>query len=116
MRVTRLQAAQNRESVLNAAARLFRERGLLSTGVAEVMSAVGLTHGGFYAQFPGGKDALAAEAIGLAFRQRQASWEEASNGKSRTAALASIKRGYLSKEHFDNPGDGCAVPVLGADA
>ena len=46
MRVSREQAAKNRERVLEAASRLFRERGFDGVGVAELMRAAGLTHGG----------------------------------------------------------------------
>ena len=51
MRVSRQQAAENRKRVLEVAGTLFRERGFDGIGVAEVMKAAGLTHGGFYGQF-----------------------------------------------------------------
>jgi TetR/AcrR family transcriptional repressor of nem operon len=47
MRVSREQMAENRRTILDAASRLFRERGFDSVTVAEVMQAAGLTHGGF---------------------------------------------------------------------
>ena len=56
MKVTREQAAQNRDRVLDVAARLFRERGFDGIGVADLMKNAGLTHGGFYGQF-GSKEA-----------------------------------------------------------
>ena len=37
--------------ILDAASAAFRERGLATTGVDEVMRRAGLTHGGFYAHF-----------------------------------------------------------------
>ena len=51
MRVSREQVAENRRAILEAASRLFRERGYESVTVAEVMKAAGLTHGGFYGYF-----------------------------------------------------------------
>ena len=51
MKVSREQAAENRERVLQTAARLFREKGVDGVGVAELMQAAGLTHGAFYGQF-----------------------------------------------------------------
>ena len=51
MRVSREQASQNRERVLDVAARLFREKGFDGIGVADLMKTAGLTHGGFYGQF-----------------------------------------------------------------
>ena len=61
MRVSREQFRENREKILAAAARLFRERGFDEVGVADVMQAAGLTHGGFYGHFKS-KDDLIAQA------------------------------------------------------
>ncbi|HEY5799394.1 MAG TPA: helix-turn-helix domain-containing protein, partial [Burkholderiaceae bacterium] len=61
MKVSREQAAQNRERVLDVAARLYRERGFDGVGVADIMKTAGLTHGGFYGQFAG-KEELMAQA------------------------------------------------------
>ena len=61
MKVTKHQAAANRDALLDAAGRLFRERGIDDVGVAEIGKEAGLTHGALYAHFPT-KDALAAEA------------------------------------------------------
>ncbi len=41
MRVSREEAARNRERILDAAAQLFRERGFDGIGVADLMKAVG---------------------------------------------------------------------------
>ena len=59
-RVTRQQAAANREKILELAGTLFRERGFDGIGVADIMKRAGLTHGGFYGHFAS-KDDLAAE-------------------------------------------------------
>ena len=61
MRVTREQAAANREKVLHLAGTLFRQHGFDGIGVADIMKRAGMTHGGFYGQFSS-KDDLAAEA------------------------------------------------------
>jgi TetR/AcrR family transcriptional repressor of nem operon len=50
---------------VKAAAQLFRERGFDGIGVADLMKAAGLTHGGFYGHFSS-KDDLIAEAAGRA--------------------------------------------------
>ena len=68
MRVSRQQADENRSRVLESASKLFREHGLAGVGVADIMGAAGLTHGGFYKQF-GSKDDLAAEACELALER-----------------------------------------------
>ena len=54
VRVTREQAAANREKILDVAGALFRERGFDGIGVAGIMKRAGLTHGGFYGHFAAG--------------------------------------------------------------
>jgi TetR/AcrR family transcriptional repressor of nem operon len=55
MRVSRQKAAENRERIIDAAGALFREKGFDGIGVADIMKAAQLTHGGFYGHF-GSKD------------------------------------------------------------
>ena len=66
MRVSRQMAAENRERIVDTAARLFREKGF--NGLDEIMNGAGLTHGGFYGHF-GSKEDLAAEAVLRALRR-----------------------------------------------
>src|SRR5712671_5104880 len=113
MKVTREQAAANRERILDAAAKLFRERGLDGIGVADLMKDAGLTHGGFYGHF-GSKEELQAEACVLALTRQSDRWRgllEREGGR----ALEAMLEGYLSKRHRDNPGAGCALATLGGD-
>ena len=48
MRRSREDTAATRARIVAVAARLFRARGIDATSVADVMSALGLTVGGFY--------------------------------------------------------------------
>src|ERR1700721_3261513 len=52
---------RNHDRIGEVAARRIREAGTEAPGVAEIMAAAGLTHGGFYKQF-GSRDELIAEA------------------------------------------------------
>ena len=61
MRVSREQAAANRDRIIDAAASLFRAKGFGGIGVADIMKAAALTHGGFYGHFAS-KDDLVAQA------------------------------------------------------
>src|SRR5205814_2820121 len=61
MRVSRIQAAENRQSVINAASRLFREHGFDGIRLKDLMEGAGLTQGAFYKQFASKED-LAAQA------------------------------------------------------
>jgi TetR/AcrR family transcriptional repressor of nem operon len=107
MRVTKEQAAENRERILDEAARLFREKGLRGVGVDELAEAAGLTYGSLYSQF-GSKDRLVAAAMERALQ-------------SFGARLADVKSAegyvshYLSTEHRDNPGTGCIVAAAGSE-
>src|SRR5262245_37831732 len=107
MRVSREQAAANRERIVEAAARLFRECGFDGVGVDAIMKEAGLTHGGFYGHF-GSKDDLAAEAVARALAQGT----EKLGGDMNLDAFV---RAYLSERYCADRGDGCALAALGAD-
>ena len=68
MRVSRAKAAQNRERIIEVAAKLFRERGFDGIGVAELMKSAGLTHGGFYGNFASKEDLMAQACCARAGR------------------------------------------------
>src|SRR5262245_10098091 len=112
MKVTREQAVENRERIVAAAARLFREHGFDGIGVADIMKSAGLTHGGFYGHF-GSKDDLAAEACARALDRSVTKWDAiaAADGDP----LATIVGSYLSEAHRDRPGSGCMVAAVGSD-
>jgi len=63
MKISKEKAAENRQALIQAASRLFKEKGIDGVGVAEISKAAGLTHGALYAHFSS-KDELAAEAMG----------------------------------------------------
>jgi TetR/AcrR family transcriptional regulator, transcriptional repressor for nem operon len=107
MRVSREKAAENRERIVEAASRLFREKGFDGAGVDAIMHAAGLTHGGFYGHF-GSKDDLAAEAVTRAFGR-------SAEKQSRYATLSDLVSGYLSERHCADRANGCAIAALGAD-
>lgn len=114
-RSSRIDAEKHRMEIEKAAARLFRQRGGAGVSVAEVMSEVGLTHGGFYKHFAS-KEALAQAACNRAFRETEdarATWTDASRGGERT--LRAFVGSYLSRLHRDHPGHGCPMVALAAD-
>jgi TetR/AcrR family transcriptional repressor of nem operon len=113
MRVSREQMAENRERILETAATLFREHGFDGVGVADVMKAVGLTHGGFYGHFSS-KDDLAAQALGRAF-VHAGQWAAEAKATEPEAPLQAIFDRYLAPSHRDDPGHGCPVAALGSD-
>jgi TetR/AcrR family transcriptional repressor of nem operon len=114
MRVSKEKAAQNRQDILTAATRLFREHGIHATGVDAITKEAGLTHGGLYSQF-GSKEAIAVEAIRFAVTRSKHLWQRVAERKPGTNAFRRIVEGYLSREHRDEPGQGCIIAALGAD-
>ena len=76
MRVSRAQAEANRETVIDVASRLFRERGFDGIGLKDLMKGAGLTQGGFYKQFES-KDDLAAQASRRALESAFSRWSAA---------------------------------------
>jgi TetR/AcrR family transcriptional regulator, transcriptional repressor for nem operon len=113
MKVSREQAAENRERIVQVAAKLFRERGFDGIGVADLMKAAGLTHGGFYGHF-GSKEDLAAEASDRALKDTVQYWSSVVD-KAPDEAFSTIVNRYLSEGHRDTPGKGCLVAALGSD-
>lgn len=114
MKVTREKSEENRQIVIETAARMFRESGYDGVGVSPLMQAAGLTHGGFYKQFKS-KDDLIAQATKAALDQTAARLAAIGDPSDATRLEAIIRR-YLSEAHRDAPGQGCALAALGADA
>jgi len=104
MKVSREQVAENRQKILEAASRLFRERGYDGVTVAEVMGAAGLTHGGFYGHFAS-KEELIAETLAMTLARTV--YPEAD--------LAAYATAYLSPQHRDDRAGGCPVAALGGE-
>ncbi len=114
MRVSRIQAAENRETVINVASRLFRERGFDGIGLKDLMEAAGLTQGGFYKQFASKED-LVAQASRRALESATLRWS-AATAENPEDPLGAVIAFYLSTEHREEKMDGCPVVALGADA
>jgi len=113
MRVSRAQAEANRDAVINAASRLFREHGFDGIGLKDLMKGAGLTQGGFYKQFES-KDDLAALASRRAMESAIRRWS--SVAASSSEPLRAVVDLYLSAGHRGETGDGCPLVALGSDA
>ncbi len=107
MKVSKAQVQENRARIVAMAAMLFRERGYDGVGVAELMAAAGLTHGGFYKHFKSKADLMAeAAAAGL---------EQSAVNTADLDVIAFVNQ-YLSRQHRDAPGEGCTMAALSGDA
>lgn len=114
MRVSRIQAAENRQTVINVASRLFRERGFDGIGLKDLMKGAELTQGAFYKQFASKED-LAAQASRRALESATLRWSAATAAKPKDP-LGAVIAFYLSTEHREEKMDGCPIVALGSDA
>lgn len=115
MRRSAEEKAETRRQIVKTAGRMIRGQGLAETGVADVMAAAGLTHGGFYRHFASKED-LAAAAVSEALAGMRARLltiaEKAPPGK----ALEAVLDAYLTEAHRDRPEHGCVMASVGMEA
>ncbi|HEY8008614.1 MAG TPA: TetR/AcrR family transcriptional regulator [Methylocella sp.] len=114
MRVSRIQAAENRQTVINVASRLFRERGFDGIGLKDLMKGAGLTQGAFYKQFASKED-LTAQASRRALESAFRRWSDAVAANPEDP-LGAVTAFYLSMGHREERMDGCPIVALGSDA
>src|SRR6266702_3446503 len=114
MRVSRIQAEKNRQTVIDVASRLFREHGFDGIGLKDLMKGAGLTQGAFYKQFAS-KDDLAARASRRALESASRRWSAAAAANPQDP-LGAVIAFYLSMEHRAEKTDGCPIVALGSDA
>lgn len=117
MRLTRAKTAENRAKVIDAALGLFQRRGFAGVGVAELMGAAGLTHGGFYNHFES-KTALEVEACSLAFERALGAIGKVAAkpaGETRRDAMRLYVERYLSARARDAGGASCPMVAFGTD-
>lgn len=98
-----------RDTIVQAAARALREKGISGVGIPALMKAAGLTHGGFYTHFRD-RDALVEAAI------RAAAAETSDGVFAEAKPLAQSLALYLSLAHVEHPERGCVVAALAAES
>src|SRR4029077_1838024 len=107
LRKSKEEAAETRRRIVAAAAGEFREHGIVAPGLADLMQAAGLTHGGFYKHFES-KDQVVAEACAEAARVLREKLEA-------TPSKGRVLGSYLSTRHRDDPAAGCPLAALGSE-
>ena len=112
MRHSKDEKTASHERIVNAAAARIRESGTDQPGVAEIMRAAGLTHGGFYKHFDS-REELIEEAVERALTDNQKT--VAQMVYEADDPLAAFADSYVSTAHRDDPAHGCGVVALGAD-
>lgn len=97
----------SRDRIVEVAAERFRGDGIAASGLAAIMGDAGLTNGAFYPHFRS-KAELIRESLVAAMEAQSQQLQEvlAAGGPEMGIAV------YLSAEHRDNPGTGCASAAL----
>jgi TetR/AcrR family transcriptional repressor of nem operon len=114
MRMSRIEAEKNRQTVIDVASRLFRQHGFDGIGLKDLMAGAGLTQGAFYKQFASKED-LEAQASRRALESATGRWSAAAAANP-ADPLGAVIAFYLSMDHRKERMDGCPVVALGADA
>jgi TetR/AcrR family transcriptional repressor of nem operon len=114
MKVSRKEAAENRERIVEVAGRLFRAKGFNGIGVADLMKSAGLTHGGFYGHFKS-KDDLAVEACGRALTNTAEKLSVLAEASGPDAFVTMVKK-YLTEAHAASSSTGCVFAALAPEA
>ena len=114
MRKSKRETEETRKRIVEMAADEFRQHGIATSGIADLMAAVGLTHGGFYRHFDS-KEQLVAEATAAALDTLLDTLASAASGKKGRNGLKAVLAAYVCAEHRDNPRDGCPLAALGSE-
>src|SRR5881392_3208913 len=114
MRYSKEHKLETHARIVKKASVRLREKGAHGVGVADLMKDAGLTHGGFYAHFDS-REALVIEAFGYAMDRATERWRKVAEQTPADKRLSTIVESYLTPLHRDDPGNGCAIPALGAE-
>jgi len=112
MRKSKAETAKTRQRIVEVASEAIRNKGIDATGVAEIMAAAGLTHGGFYRHF-GSKEELVTEAVALSRNDYLAGTLSAA--EQGPEALLKHFQEYVSPVHRDDVGSGCPLAANGSE-
>jgi TetR/AcrR family transcriptional regulator, transcriptional repressor for nem operon len=108
---------QTRERIVEAARRLFNKRGFSDVSIDEIMSAAGLTRGGFYNHFKT-KDELYAETLNaFTCTNPTENWGEAEVdfNKHGVELARQMVTGYVSQHHLSDIENQCPLIALPSD-
>jgi TetR/AcrR family transcriptional regulator, transcriptional repressor for nem operon len=110
---SKAEKTETHKRIVRIAAKRMREEGLQGVGIAELMKEAGLTVGGFYKHFRS-RDDLVREAVQSAFGGMKRQLEEDAKA-GQPPSYAKLIDDYLTEEHRDYPGTGCAFSALTAE-
>ena len=114
MKVSRAKSIENKEVILETAARLFREHGFDGIGINDLMKNAGLTVGGFYNNFESKED-LIAQSCQRAADKSIARWKEHITNPEVKSPLKRIASSYLSTKNRDDLASTCLYSTVAVE-
>jgi len=108
MKISQQRLEENRQNLLDAAARLLREQGCDKVGIADVTKAAGLTHGAFYNHFSSKDDMITKVFVHVMLAQPEEDMPS-------SAGLEAFIHSYLTREHVDNRATGCMYAAFAGE-
>ncbi len=112
MRYTTGYKEQARAKLVEASGRHAKQHGFISSGMADLAAAAGVTTGSLYKHFSGKSELFVAMIT--AETQRTADLYKAVDPDDATQISRALA-GYLSMSHVQQPGAGCPLPSLTAE-
>ena len=113
-RMSEAEKQRSHRRILDAAALMFRERGIEATSVADIMKAAGMTHGGFYRHFAS-KEELVSAAFRHAVDSVVSDMERETTNALRRRDRQAYLETYLSPAHAEDLGRGCPLAAMGTE-
>ncbi len=109
---------QTRDRSIECARQLFNRRGFTEVSIDEIMSAAGLTRGGFYNHFKTKEDLYVETLEAFACRNPTEGWDDVTVDFSvRGPELArQMVNGYVSRQHLEDVEGHCPLIALPSDA
>lgn len=102
---------QTRAAIVDAASRVLRHKGFAEVSIGDVMNAIGLTHGGFYAHFADKTDMLVA-AVEQAFVESPKNFSALAAMANAAANPTLVATHYLSDKRVDDAATGCPAAAF----
>jgi AcrR family transcriptional regulator len=112
MRYPKEHKQQARQRLVERGGRLAKERGFGASGIDAMAAESGVTSGSIYKHFSG-KSELFAAIVSAELQRSANGFSAAAEGGS--DGLERVLAAYLSLQHVDEPGRGCAIPSLTAE-
>jgi TetR/AcrR family transcriptional repressor of nem operon len=114
MRKTKIETAETRKRIVEAASTEFRRNGVDGTGLADLMAAAGLTHGGFYKHFES-KEQVVEEALVIATESMVDSMRRTLLASPGDRGVRAAIADYLSINNRNDAAGGCQFVALGSE-